>query len=51
MTQQDLQRTIQIQQKEINQLREQLGRNQAANFELKYKKALQQISGIIKANR
>lgn len=51
MNQPDMLRTIQAQQGEINQLREQLARNQSINFEAKYKKALKEISGIIKANR
>lgn len=51
MNQPDMLRTIQIQQAEIGQLREQLSRIQSVNFEAKYKKALKEISGIIKANR
>ena len=51
MSEQDLVRTIQFQQNEINQLKSQLARLQTINFEQKYKKALREISGIIAANR
>ena len=51
MSEQDLIRTIQFQQNEINQLKGQLSRLQGINFEQKYRKALKEIHGIITANR
>lgn len=51
MSEQDLIRTIQFQQNEINQLKGQLSRLQGINFEQKYRKALKEIHGIINANR
>jgi hypothetical protein len=35
----------------MSQLREQDSKNPPSNYEVKYKKALKEISGIIKANR
>ena len=51
MNQQDLLRTVQLQQAQINVLKDQLANYQGNNYQIKYKKALKEISGIIKANR
>ena len=51
MSTSELLSTIQHQKDEISKLNEELSKRPSIDYENKYKKALKDISGIIKANR